>query len=474
MKKIGLLTACCLIVMLSFAQFTYKIKADTLLVTNDSCSAEFALENSTKSIKGFLYNYDKGRTKFVPSLTKINDTTYVIGVDTMKLRATSVDAWRLNGNTGTNPATNFVGTTNAVGLAFRTDNADRMFINYLGDVGIGTTSPASKLHIYGANPNLVIEGDEGSYYTQLTIKSVLGTGWIDNYGIGGMHGTMLQRMTANSKRVGLGANGTGSYATSADSTVITYRVVGAYGQDLDIFRVSRNIAPTEGSSIEEPSFKVTNNGSLWSNSYAQFYNGSSSVPNIKVGYDGTNPYAIHINGSDIGSPLIKIDNITYAGSGGVIDISSNSAYNYSAFNDGAGAGLRMIKTAQNGVGLTNYGGTYTDHQVNNNSNAEVLYGHFTKTRVGASAGYSYYADAQPLSGGTGTAYAFYANAGKSLFKDKLTLDGPNGYSQLRLAQTYTPSATADSNGQAGDVAWDANYIYIKTSSGWKRAALSTF
>jgi hypothetical protein len=69
MKKLSLLIACvgsCLVVS---AQFTYKIKADTLLVTNDSCSAELALENSTKATKGFLYNYGNGRTRFVPSLT---------------------------------------------------------------------------------------------------------------------------------------------------------------------------------------------------------------------------------------------------------------------------------------------------------------------------------------------------------------------------------------------------------------------
>lgn len=47
-----------------FSQFTYKIKADTLRITNDSCSAELVLENSTKEVHGFLYNKGKGRTEF--------------------------------------------------------------------------------------------------------------------------------------------------------------------------------------------------------------------------------------------------------------------------------------------------------------------------------------------------------------------------------------------------------------------------
>lgn len=58
--------------------------------------------------------------------------------------------------------------------------------------------------------------------------------------------------------------------------------------------------------------------------------------------------------------------------------------------------------------------------------------------------------------------------------DKLTVDGANGYSVFRLVDSYTPTGTADTNGNTGSFAWDANYLYIKTSAGWKRSALSTF
>ena len=58
---------------------------------------------------------------------------------------------------------------------------------------------------------------------------------------------------------------------------------------------------------------------------------------------------------------------------------------------------------------------------------------------------------------------------------RLDINATNGYSQLRLETSYTPTSTSDSHGNVGDVAWDANYIYIKTSAGWKRTAtLSTF
>jgi len=56
----------------------------------------------------------------------------------------------------------------------------------------------------------------------------------------------------------------------------------------------------------------------------------------------------------------------------------------------------------------------------------------------------------------------------------LDVSSANGYGQLRMRTSYTPSSTADTNGHAGDICWDDNYLYIKTSAGWKRASLSSF
>jgi hypothetical protein len=47
------------------AQVTYKIKADSVKITNDNCSAELIIENSTRNVDGFLYNTGNGRTRFV-------------------------------------------------------------------------------------------------------------------------------------------------------------------------------------------------------------------------------------------------------------------------------------------------------------------------------------------------------------------------------------------------------------------------
>lgn len=68
------------------AQYVHKIKGDSVLITNDSCSAELNIENSTKLIKGFLYNRGNGRTEFRKGVIKINDSMYLFGNDTLNFK----------------------------------------------------------------------------------------------------------------------------------------------------------------------------------------------------------------------------------------------------------------------------------------------------------------------------------------------------------------------------------------------------
>lgn len=65
-------------------------------------------------------------------------------------------------------------------------------------------------------------------------------------------------------------------------------------------------------------------------------------------------------------------------------------------------------------------------------------------------------------------------SGTSAPTAQLDVNGTTGYNQLRLRSSYTPTGTSDPNGAVGDIAWDENYFYVKTPSGWKRALLSTW
>jgi hypothetical protein len=58
--------------------------------------------------------------------------------------------WGLTGNSGTNPATQFIGTTDAQPLAFKTNNTERIRILSGGNVGIGTSTPDAKLDVAGS------------------------------------------------------------------------------------------------------------------------------------------------------------------------------------------------------------------------------------------------------------------------------------------------------------------------------------
>jgi hypothetical protein len=53
---------------------------------------------------------------------------------------TTTDAWSTTGNSGTTAAANFIGTTDAENFRFRTYDDERMIIDTLGNVGIGTSA----------------------------------------------------------------------------------------------------------------------------------------------------------------------------------------------------------------------------------------------------------------------------------------------------------------------------------------------
>ncbi len=55
--------------------------------------------------------------------------------------------WALLGNTGTNPAVNYIGTTDAQDMVLRTNATERMRVLSGGNVGIGTTTPSAKFEV---------------------------------------------------------------------------------------------------------------------------------------------------------------------------------------------------------------------------------------------------------------------------------------------------------------------------------------
>ncbi len=81
--------------------------------------------------------------------------------------------WALTGNTGTTPATNFIGTADAQPLVFRANNDEKIRILPNGNVGIGTATPNNHVQIakndYGQFGGLAISDVAGANASNFTI-----------------------------------------------------------------------------------------------------------------------------------------------------------------------------------------------------------------------------------------------------------------------------------------------------------------
>ncbi|RIH84726.1 hypothetical protein Mterra_01906 [Calidithermus terrae] len=82
--------------------------------------------------------------------------------------------WKLTGNAGTNPASNFLGTADNQPLVFRTNNVERLRVDTGGNVGIGTASPGAKatVAVSEGSPALRLLSGSNAF---LDVKPVGGT-----------------------------------------------------------------------------------------------------------------------------------------------------------------------------------------------------------------------------------------------------------------------------------------------------------
>ncbi|MFT3935470.1 MAG: hypothetical protein QM726_17720 [Chitinophagaceae bacterium] len=157
MKPVLLLVVFMCTLQILSAQKVYNIKADSVKITNSCDTAELIIENHTQHVPGFLFNKGKGRTEFRRPVTKLNDSMYLVGIDTIKICCcANQNAWLLNGNS--NGGLKTLGTIDNNDLPFITNNTERFRIAANGNVGIGTTNPAAKLHILG---DIRAEGETG-------------------------------------------------------------------------------------------------------------------------------------------------------------------------------------------------------------------------------------------------------------------------------------------------------------------------
>jgi hypothetical protein len=99
-------------------------------------------------------------------------TTFYYYNGTLWLPLTSAAAgWLLTGNSGTSPGTNFVGTTDAQDLVFKTNSVEGYRLTSGGLLGVGVTAPTQKLEVHG---NIKIDSSGGTA-SQLQFQNPAGT-----------------------------------------------------------------------------------------------------------------------------------------------------------------------------------------------------------------------------------------------------------------------------------------------------------
>jgi len=123
----------------------YTINADSTLLTGCD-SNELIIENHTQAVPGFLWNTGRGRTIFKRPLTKISDTFYLVGADTLKLR--DPNAWLQGGNAF--GQTGVFGTKDNHHIDFYTNSTFAGRLDTAGNLLLGTsTSGRYKLDVVG-------------------------------------------------------------------------------------------------------------------------------------------------------------------------------------------------------------------------------------------------------------------------------------------------------------------------------------
>jgi hypothetical protein len=112
-------------------QFGNSSNEELFIVNNDG-SVELASITAPATTTNKLYN--------------VAGSLYWNGV--MIGAGASGDGWGLTGNAGTDPLTNFIGTTDAQPLVLKTNDIERMRIIANGNVGVGTDTPGSLFDVY--------------------------------------------------------------------------------------------------------------------------------------------------------------------------------------------------------------------------------------------------------------------------------------------------------------------------------------
>ncbi|MFC3812351.1 hypothetical protein [Lacihabitans lacunae] len=243
--------------------------------------------------------------------------------------------WSKTGDAGTNPSSNFLGTTDGASLAFRVNNQRSGFIDFGNgntlfgyQAGIALTTAVNNLAMGNQALNSATSGSynvalggsamrstsTGQYNvaigTQSLFSNTTGSG---NVGLGGL---ALQNSTTATFNLAMGYNSmnlntTGSYNTAVggfslgNNTTGDGNVVIGYESMKSATTGNRNVAIGDGALYN--TISGSGNVAIGRNAGQNVLGSNNVLIGLRAGYNETGSDKLYISNSDVTNPLIKGD-----------------------------------------------------------------------------------------------------------------------------------------------------------------------
>jgi hypothetical protein len=222
-----------------------------------------------------------------------------------------------------------------------------------------------------------------------------------------------------------------------------------------------------------------NNGGSFGGAISMSYDDVNNRVGIGTSFPGhtlTVVGAISITGSNLNSTSLRFQDTTGASRNAMFVSSSNwltiGNTNYEGVdliksarisgslfdvNNSSGSANQVLTSTANGIAWATGGGGSV-------SGSQYFVPYFSSsTALGDTTNFY-----EPSLGYT----AFNGNTPRSVVDIE---NGATPVEGLRIREPYTPTDSNDSNGHQGQIAWDDDYIYVKTvNNGWMRAQLQSF
>ena len=418
------------------------------------------------------------------NISVTNGQTYQVEI-TIRNRTAGSVTLNINGvyiyESGSSTALNSNGTfkrslvANITGTATLSITPTSDFDGSVDDISVKQITSISQ-------PNFNLLDDAGNVVVELRGKNSLA-----NLALG-VNALRYNTTGAGNSAIGtntLYSNTTGFNNSAIGAYTLYFNTTGHYNSVIGTYALYSNTTGLYNSAVGALT--------LYSNTTG-YYNSAVGANSLRLNTTGNNnsavgTYALYANTTGAYNSAVGA-NALYSNTTG----NSNSVLGYNALysnttgsnNSAVGASALYANTTGNNNSAIGYNaGRYIASGSNNQTSSNSVYlGYDTRAAADGDTneiviGYT------AIGNGSNSATLGNDSITKTILKGnigigstspsaKLHVAGSTGYNQLRLQTSYTPTGTSDANGSTGDISWDDNYIYVKTSAGWKRAALSTW